>query len=110
MAKARKILLIDDDDRQQHMVQLHLGKFYREQFELDYAPTYEDGLKKLLSGNHASACSTIIWATGMGWSSCGRHGSPGAKSRSSFSPRRTATTWTSPRWRRAPSTTSSRPT
>ena len=53
MAKARKILLIDDDDRQQHMVQLHLGKFHREQFELDYAPTYEDGLKKLLLGNHA---------------------------------------------------------
>ncbi|HKB57030.1 MAG TPA: diguanylate cyclase [Lacunisphaera sp.] len=54
MAKVRKILLIDDDDRQQHMVQLHLAKFRREHFELDYAPTYEAGLKKLLGGTCAA--------------------------------------------------------
>jgi diguanylate cyclase (GGDEF)-like protein len=51
--KARKILLIDDDERQEHLLTLQLAKFRREQFELEYVPTYEVGLKKLLSGNHA---------------------------------------------------------
>jgi len=54
MTKVRKILLVDDDELQQRMVQLHLGKFRREKFELEYAPTYEDGLRKLLDGNHAA--------------------------------------------------------
>ena len=52
-SKARKILLIDDDERQELMVKMHLAKFRREQFELEYAPTYEAGLKRLLSGGHA---------------------------------------------------------
>ena len=54
MAKVRKLLLIDDDERQQHMVQLHLTKFRRDAFELEYVSTYEAGLKRLLSGNHAA--------------------------------------------------------
>ena len=52
-SKARKILLIDDDERQEHLLTLQLAKFRREQFELEYVPTYEVGLKRLLSGNHA---------------------------------------------------------
>lgn len=52
-SKARKILLIDDDERQEHLLTLQLAKFRREQFALEYVPTYEIGLKKLLSGNHA---------------------------------------------------------
>lgn len=52
-SKARKILLIDDDERQEHLLTLQLAKFRREQFELEYVPTYEGGLKKLLSGNNA---------------------------------------------------------
>ena len=50
--KARKILLIDDDDRQEYLLKLQLAKFRREQFELEYVPTYEAGLKKLVSGNY----------------------------------------------------------
>ncbi len=53
MNKVRKLLLIDDDERQQRLVQLHLDKFRRDKFELDYAPTYEAGLQKLLGGSHA---------------------------------------------------------
>ena len=53
LRKARKILLIDDDERQEHLLTLQLAKFRREQFELEYVSTYEVGLKKLLSGNHA---------------------------------------------------------
>lgn len=52
-SKARKILLIDDDERQEHLLTMQLAKFRREQFELEYVPTYEAGLKRLLSGNHA---------------------------------------------------------
>ncbi len=52
-SKVRKILLIDDDERQEHLLTLQLAKFRREQFALEYAPTYEAGLKKLLSGNYA---------------------------------------------------------
>lgn len=53
-SKVRKILLIDDDDRQELMLKMQLAKFRREQFELEYVPTYEVGLKRLLSGNHAA--------------------------------------------------------
>jgi two-component system cell cycle response regulator len=53
-AKLRKILLIDDDERQEHLLQLLLSKFRRDQFELDSASTYELGLKKLASGNYAA--------------------------------------------------------
>ena len=52
-AKVRKVLLIDDDERQEHLLRLQLAKFRREQFELEYVATYELGLKKLLSGNYA---------------------------------------------------------
>jgi len=52
MNKVRKLLLIDDDERQQRLVQMHLDKFRREKFELDYAPTYEAGLQKLMGGSH----------------------------------------------------------
>ncbi|HQY05916.1 MAG TPA: diguanylate cyclase [Lacunisphaera sp.] len=53
-AKLRKILLIDDDERQEHLLHLLLAKFRRDQFELDCASTYELGLKKLASGNYAA--------------------------------------------------------
>ena len=53
MAKISKILLIDDDERQQLLLQMHLGKFRRDTFELEYVSTYEAGLQRLLSGSHA---------------------------------------------------------
>ncbi len=51
--KLRKLLLIDDDERQEHLLQLLLAKFRREHFDLEYASSYEAGLKKLASGNYA---------------------------------------------------------
>ena len=51
--KLRKLLLIDDDERQEHLLQLLLAKFRREHFDLEYVSSYEAGLKKLASGNYA---------------------------------------------------------
>ncbi|HRG57126.1 MAG TPA: diguanylate cyclase, partial [Lacunisphaera sp.] len=48
-----KLLLIDDDERQEHLLQLLLAKFRREHFDLEYVSSYEAGLKKLASGNYA---------------------------------------------------------
>ena len=54
MAKLRKILLIDDDRLQQRLLQQHVQSFRSGPFELEEARTYEDGLKKLLSGKYAA--------------------------------------------------------
>jgi two-component system, cell cycle response regulator len=51
---ARKILLIDDDRMQFRLTQAHFKAFLTERFELEWAATYEDGIKKLLSGNYAA--------------------------------------------------------
>jgi diguanylate cyclase (GGDEF)-like protein len=51
---ARKILLIDDDRMQFRLTQAHFKAFVTEQFELEWAATYEDGIKRLLSGDHAA--------------------------------------------------------
>ena len=51
--KLRKLLLIDDDERQEHLLQLLLATFRREHFDLEYVSSYEAGLKKLASGNYA---------------------------------------------------------
>jgi len=51
--RARRILLIDDDRLQHHLVQGFLGRFRSGPWELDVAADYETGLKKLLSGKYA---------------------------------------------------------
>lgn len=50
----RRILLIDDDRMQFRLTQAHFRKFPGEQFELDWAETFEAGLAKLLSGEYAA--------------------------------------------------------
>ncbi len=50
----RRILLIDDDRLQLALTRAQFGQFCAEQFELDYAATYEDGLTQLLAGGHAA--------------------------------------------------------
>jgi two-component system, cell cycle response regulator len=50
----RKILLIDDDRMQFRLTQAHFKTFRGEQYELEWASTYEDGLEKLLFGTHAA--------------------------------------------------------
>lgn len=49
-SRPRKILLIDDDRLQHHLVQGFVGKFRSGPWELEVASDYETGLKKLLSG------------------------------------------------------------
>jgi diguanylate cyclase (GGDEF)-like protein len=51
--KIRRILLIDDDRLQQRLMQGLVQNFRGGTFELDGAQTYEEGLKKLLSGKYA---------------------------------------------------------
>lgn len=53
-APARRILLIDDDRLQYRLTQAHLKNFRIERYELDWAPTYEEGLDKLLFGNQVA--------------------------------------------------------
>jgi two-component system, cell cycle response regulator len=55
MAKTRKLLLIDDDRVQQRLMLQLVKNFRSGPFELDEATSYDDGLKKLLSGKY-SAC------------------------------------------------------
>jgi diguanylate cyclase (GGDEF)-like protein len=54
MVKIRKLLLVDDDRMQQRLMQQLVKNFRSGPFELDEALTYEDGLKKLLSGKYAA--------------------------------------------------------
>ena len=51
--KIRRILLIDDDRLQQHLMQGLVKNFRGGAFELDGAVSYAEGLKKLLSGKYA---------------------------------------------------------
>ncbi|HEY3755342.1 MAG TPA: GGDEF domain-containing response regulator [Opitutaceae bacterium] len=51
---SRTILLIDDDRLQYRLTQALFKNFHGEQYELDYASTYADGLAKLLAGNYAA--------------------------------------------------------
>jgi two-component system, cell cycle response regulator len=50
----RKILLIDDDRMQFRLTQAHFKNFRGEQYQLEWAATYEDGMEKLLFGSHAA--------------------------------------------------------
>src|SRR4051812_37557169 len=54
MTKPRKLLLIDDDRVQQRLVQQLIRNFRGVPFEFDDATTYDEGLKKLLSGKYAA--------------------------------------------------------
>lgn len=49
---SRPLLLIDDDRLQARMVQQQLKAFRRDQFEMEWAATFEDGLERLLSDEH----------------------------------------------------------
>ncbi len=53
-ARKRRILLIDDDRMQFRLTQAHFKNFPGEQFELEWAETFEEGLAKLLSGEYAA--------------------------------------------------------
>lgn len=50
--KTRQLLLIDDDRLQARLVQQQVRAFRGEPFEFEWAATYEDGLARLLSGEH----------------------------------------------------------
>ncbi len=50
----RRILMIDDDRIQFRLVQGLFKNFRGELFELEWAATYEEGLAKLLEGQHAA--------------------------------------------------------
>ncbi len=54
MTKPRKILLIDDDPLQQVILESMMKSFRSGPFELEYAATYADGLKRLSSGRFAA--------------------------------------------------------
>ncbi len=51
---ARKILLIDDDRMQFRLLQAHFKNFQGEHYDLEWAATYEEGLERLLRGQHAA--------------------------------------------------------
>jgi diguanylate cyclase (GGDEF)-like protein len=51
---ARKILLIDDDRLQYRVTEAHFRNFGADRYELEWSPTYEDGIEKLLSGDYAA--------------------------------------------------------
>ncbi len=51
--KIRRILLIDDDRHQQRLIQGLVQNFRGGAFELDGAQTYQEGLKKILTGKYA---------------------------------------------------------
>jgi two-component system cell cycle response regulator len=50
----RKILLIDDDRLQFRVTQQLFKSFRAEQYDLDWAETYETGIEKLLGGDYAA--------------------------------------------------------
>lgn len=50
----RRVLLIDDDRAQFRLTGAQLKHFPRDHYELDWAGSYEDGLKKLLTGDYAA--------------------------------------------------------
>ncbi|MBT5903927.1 MAG: diguanylate cyclase [Opitutaceae bacterium] len=48
----RRLLLIDDDRLQSRLVEQQLKAFRRERFQLEWRDTFEEGLERLLSGEH----------------------------------------------------------
>jgi two-component system cell cycle response regulator len=50
----RSILLIDDDRLQFRLTQAHFKNFSGETFALDWAETYEGGLRRLMTGEYAA--------------------------------------------------------
>lgn len=54
MKAQRRILLVDDDPLQYACVREMVATFRWEQFEVDWAPTYNEGLRQLLSGRHCA--------------------------------------------------------
>ncbi|HVU32496.1 MAG TPA: diguanylate cyclase [Opitutaceae bacterium] len=50
----RRVLLIDDDRAQFRLTGAQFKHFPREQYELEWAGTYEEGLAKLLGGGYAA--------------------------------------------------------
>lgn len=48
----RPLLLIDDDRLQEKLVAQQLKHFRREHYQLEWAATYEEGLARLLTGEH----------------------------------------------------------
>jgi diguanylate cyclase (GGDEF)-like protein len=50
----RRVLLIDDDRAQFRLTGAQLKHFPRDHYELDWAGTFEDGLRKLLTGEYAA--------------------------------------------------------
>ena len=51
---SRRILLIDDDRMQFRLALAYFKNFHAETFELEWSETYEEGLKKLLTGDYAA--------------------------------------------------------
>ena len=51
---AGKVLLIDDDRLQFRLTEAQFKQFRSQKFQLEWASTYEDGLKRLLSGEYAA--------------------------------------------------------
>jgi len=50
----RRILLVDDDRLQFRITAAHFQNFSTQDYELEWAATYEDGLAKLLTGRYAA--------------------------------------------------------
>lgn len=50
----RRVLLIDDDRAQYRLTGAQLKHFPRDHYELDWAGTYDEGIRKLLEGNYAA--------------------------------------------------------
>jgi two-component system cell cycle response regulator len=48
-----RVLVIDDDRLQFRLVQQHFKNFQRGSYELDWSETYEDGMRRLLTGDYA---------------------------------------------------------
>src|SRR3954469_7087873 len=46
----RKVLLIDDDRLQFRLTQAHFKNFQTDQYGLDWAATYEEGIERLMAG------------------------------------------------------------
>ncbi|MEY2881394.1 MAG: hypothetical protein RLZZ15_3774, partial [Verrucomicrobiota bacterium] len=51
---ARPLLLIDDDRMQFRVTQAQVKNFAGGSYELEWAATYEEGLEKLMTGNHVA--------------------------------------------------------
>jgi two-component system, cell cycle response regulator len=50
----RRVLLIDDDRAQFRLTTAQLKLFPRDHYELEWAPTYEEGITKLLTGGYVA--------------------------------------------------------